>query len=314
MRKTISVILALVLALPLVACGREIVNNNEGHNASVTSYKDRDWNQPEFTTKISVGRITFYTPSNWRYEEKTGDCTYRYYYPYSENDAGMLYIYSEPLEEITEKVIEDATLSRDYLDTFMDAVCDENAAKETKYFSICGYPAVEFLFTQVLSEKNMEARFFVVLTPELAFGGAVTGGTDKINDNFEDAYEEFLNMITITGMGKETDSTTSPKENEETTPATTEGKKDNSSIDPDFKAAMDSYEQFFDEYVAIMKKYKENPMDMSVLADYTKYMGQYADMMQKFEKWESEDLNAAETAYYIDVQARITKKLLEVAY
>lgn len=84
-------------------------------------------------------------------------------------------------------------------------------------------------------------------------------------------------------------------------------------LDPDFKAAMDSYEKFFDEYVAIMKKYADNPTDMSILSDYTKYMGQYADMMRKFEKWENEDLNLAETAYYIDVQARVSKKLLEVA-
>ena len=100
---------------------------------------------------------------------------------------------------------------------------------------------------------------------------------------------------------------------EATTPAATEEKKDNNSIDPEFKAAMDSYEEFFDEYVAIMKKYKANPTDLSILSDYAKYMGQYADMMQKFETWENEDLNAAETAYYIDVQARISKKLLEVA-
>ena len=99
---------------------------------------------------------------------------------------------------------------------------------------------------------------------------------------------------------------------EATTPSETEGEKDNA-IDPEFKAAMDSYEKFFDEYVAIIKKYKANPTDMSILTDYANYMGQYADMMQKFEKWENEDLNTAEAAYYVDVQARITKKLLEVA-
>ena len=98
---------------------------------------------------------------------------------------------------------------------------------------------------------------------------------------------------------------------EATIPSATEGEKDNA-IDPEFKAAMDSYEKFFDEYVAIIKKYKANPTDMSILTDYANYMGQYADMMQKFEKWENEDLNTAEAAYYVDVQARITKKLLEV--
>lgn len=81
----------------------------------------------------------------------------------------------------------------------------------------------------------------------------------------------------------------------------------------DFKDAMDSYEAFMDEYVAFMKKYSDNPSDVGILADYTKYMSKYADMVEKFDKWESEDLNDAELAYYIDVQARVSKKLLDVA-
>jgi hypothetical protein len=36
-------------------------------------------------------------------------------------------------------------------------------------------------------------------------------------------------------------------------------------------------------------------------------------MMQKLESWENEALNSAELAYYMDVQARITNKLLEIA-
>ncbi len=102
---------------------------------------------------------------------------------------------------------------------------------------------------------------------------------------------------------------------EETTPATTEGKenKDDDTIDPDFKAAMDSYEAFMDEYVAFMKKYKENPTDLSLLSDYADYMSKYAEFVEAFEKWENEDLNAAELAYYIEVQARVSKKLLEAA-
>ena len=99
---------------------------------------------------------------------------------------------------------------------------------------------------------------------------------------------------------------------EATTPAT-EDKKDNNAIDPEFKAAMDSYEEFMDEYVAFMKKYKANPSDLSLLTDYANYMSKYADFVEDFEKWENEEMNAAETAYYIDVQARVSKKLLEAA-
>lgn len=111
------------------------------------------------------------------------------------------------------------------------------------------------------------------------------------------------------------------KNTEEKKTETTKSTKDDTSkksssngIGKEFKEAMDSYEKFMDEYIAFMKKYeKSNGTDMSLLADYSKYMSRYADMTKKFEKWEDEDMNDAETAYYIEVQTRVNKKLLEVA-
>lgn len=81
----------------------------------------------------------------------------------------------------------------------------------------------------------------------------------------------------------------------------------------DFKEAIDSYETFMNEYCDFMKKYSDNPSDTSLLTDYTSYMSKYADFADKFDKWESEDLNDAEMAYYIEVQTRVNKKLAEVA-
>lgn len=112
---------------------------------------------------------------------------------------------------------------------------------------------------------------------------------------------------------EETSSTNGEKQTDTASQNTGNKETKTNGIRSDFKSAMDSYEKFFDEYVAIMKKYANNPNDMSILGDYTKYMGKYAKMMEDFEKWESEDMNAAETAYYIEVQGRISKKLLEVA-
>lgn len=35
--------------------------------------------------------------------------------------------------------------------------------------------------------------------------------------------------------------------------------------------------------------------------------------MLNFEKWDDEDMNTAEASYYLDVQTRINKKLIEIA-
>lgn len=96
--------------------------------------------------------------------------------------------------------------------------------------------------------------------------------------------------------------------------AENESEKDtsnNGGLDPDFKAAMDSYEAFIDEYVAFMKKYNKNPNDISLITDYADYIGKYSEFAASIAKWEDEDLNNEELAYYIDVQARVSKKLLE---
>lgn len=111
------------------------------------------------------------------------------------------------------------------------------------------------------------------------------------------------------------DSTSTSTPAADPTPDTTEPKDTNlvNGMRKDFKDAMDSYEAFIDEYVAFMQKYSDNPSDLSLLADYAKYMSKYSDMADKFDKWESEDLNDAELAYYVDVQARVSQKLLAVA-
>ncbi|MBR2013008.1 MAG: hypothetical protein IJ995_02195 [Clostridia bacterium] len=108
---------------------------------------------------------------------------------------------------------------------------------------------------------------------------------------------------------------TTEEESNATSNETTPSKEDSSAeeISEDFKKAMDGYEKFMNEYVSFMKKYKENPSDMSLLSDYATYMSKYADFVKDFENWENQEMNAAETAYYIDVQARVSKKLLEVA-
>ena len=124
---------------------------------------------------------------------------------------------------------------------------------------------------------------------------------------------------TSNNSSNETITTPSETKKEETDNKNTNNNDKNTSnnvgLDSDFKEAMDSYEEFMDEYVAFMKKYKNsNGTDISLIADYAKYMSKYTDMCDDFAKWEDEEMNAAEAAYYIKVQTRVNKKLLEVAY
>lgn len=64
-----------------------------------------------------------------------------------------------------------------------------------------------------------------------------------------------------------------------------------------------------------MKKYSDaNSEDaMGMLLDYTSHLTKYAEMMDKLDAIDTDDLSPADYAYYVDVTARIQKKLLEVS-
>lgn len=87
---------------------------------------------------------------------------------------------------------------------------------------------------------------------------------------------------------------------------------DETGLRPEFKEAMDSYEAFYTEYCDILKKYTKNPSDFSILGKYMELMGKLSDMDEKFDAWESEDLNNEELKYYMDVNNRVMKMLLDV--
>lgn len=98
----------------------------------------------------------------------------------------------------------------------------------------------------------------------------------------------------------------------DTTPETDSSDSANETgLRPDFKAAMDSYEAFMGEYCDFMAAYSENPSDLTLIGKYATYLEKYTKLTEDFDKWNSEDMNAAELAYYTEVQARVSKKLLE---
>lgn len=80
-------------------------------------------------------------------------------------------------------------------------------------------------------------------------------------------------------------------------------------VDPKFKKMMDSYEAFFDKYVDFMEKYEDSDDVLGMLDEYSDYLTKYADYMEKLDDVDTNNLSAADAAYYAEVSARITKKL-----
>lgn len=85
-------------------------------------------------------------------------------------------------------------------------------------------------------------------------------------------------------------------------------------VDPDFKATMDSYETTINNYCDFMEKYNNaGPEDTAaMLADYISYLQQYTETIDALNSIDEDSLSAADLAYYIEVNGRISQRLLEV--
>lgn len=119
----------------------------------------------------------------------------------------------------------------------------------------------------------------------------------------------------LEGSTKETTAVTTEAAETETTAKEEKNEESLSGIRPEFQKAMDDYETFMDEYVDFMTTYQnaDRTDAASMLTEYTEYMQKYAKMLKSFEEWNSEEMSDEEVQYYLEVQTRVTQKLLQVS-
>lgn len=80
-----------------------------------------------------------------------------------------------------------------------------------------------------------------------------------------------------------------------------------------WKQFLKEYENWVDDYIKLVKKYAENPSDMSILSEYTKMAADAAEWAEKADKIESE-LNDPKIAAEFSAQlAKIAVKLAQAA-
>lgn len=83
---------------------------------------------------------------------------------------------------------------------------------------------------------------------------------------------------------------------------------------PSVKNAIDSFEEYFVEYVELIEKIEADSDNPWLLVDYAEFLATYASTMEDFENMEDEDLNDAEMAYYLAALGRVNQMLINVTY
>lgn len=109
--------------------------------------------------------------------------------------------------------------------------------------------------------------------------------------------------------------TSSPDEDNETGAESEDPSNDDitAADDVEFRAWVDSYEKFMNEYVEFMKKYMESDgTDLSLAADYATYVSEYAEFMEASENVNADSLSVEDYQYYLDANKRVLEKLSEI--
>ncbi len=86
-----------------------------------------------------------------------------------------------------------------------------------------------------------------------------------------------------------------------------------SGVTPEFREAMDSYEAFFDEYIAFMQGLGQEDDGLAFLLRYAEMLGRYEEAMEAMDAIDEDSLSTADELYYLEVLSRISEKLLAVS-
>ncbi len=126
-------------------------------------------------------------------------------------------------------------------------------------------------------------------------------------------------VFSLTGCGgakvptsKDTDDYNDVSEVQNATLDTSNAETLSNSNNTEWKQFIKDYNAWVDEYIKIVKKYKANPTDLSIMTDYTKMISEMTDWAERSEKLE-EELDTTDALEFAAELAKIAQKLAEVA-
>lgn len=245
----------------------------------------------------SICGITFKIPDTYSFSAEEDS--------YISADENKLIHFEDGGEGITDDQLK---LSADQLDEKTDEVAEgflSNYVRKSGLESeIAGCLARSYCYTGEYDGKDAVLYVDYINntknnTSVIAIGVAV----DPDKESFEDDYQGVINSAEYTNAT----STVMESTGQETQAEGTEG------VDPDLVAFLTEYEKFVDSYCEFMRKYAENPADLSMLTEYAKMMEQSLEFADKVDDYDSNEMSTADAAYYIEVTARCSQKMLQVA-
>ena len=170
-------------------------------------------------------------------------------------------------------------------------------------------PAEELAYSRVSSLTDgileIESGDHLWQTITIDFGslGEVVNGKDNIADNGYGRYFDSSKFQLTGGNGAAAEAASTDADSSKT--AAPEG------VTPEVKEYLDAYETFMNKYCDFMENY--DATDLSALMEYMELLKDYEDFAKKIDAMDESAMTDEDYKYYIDVNARIQKRLIEAS-
>ncbi|MBP3898971.1 MAG: hypothetical protein J6D57_14210 [Mogibacterium sp.] len=278
MKKSIAVLMTLMLMLAMTACG--------GSDDTAAAREDKAGFNHETNETIEIGGYSFEIPDYYVLnEELTGDTNTDY--RIADGEAVIRFAADD---EIAGNKDEFDTVRDAYIEGVISGVADDSKADGNDFTcTVNGSPCsgrVELLYNE-----PMHTLVAVIFMQQDASSADYLPDFEKV-------------MASAKLVASESAESSAGEESSDI---------DSGLLSPEFKKTMDDYEAWFDHYCEVMKKYQEDSSNIELLSEMTDLLSEETEMLEQMENMDQSQMNSAELAYYIEVTARIEKKLLEVA-
>lgn len=297
MKKILAILTVMVLVLTLAGCG-----NDESAPAGKESRTSDNYNS------VEIGDMIFQVPDYYEGDDTDGSESMTLY---AEKGEGLSFISLTPMDIQSDEgdfsanyeAVADAALETIFGSSGSD---DSHKVDSSEFRTSEGLQASEtnFVYHLVSDDVDVPLDGKLILINNRDHNKVIMAYLLQSNYSEYDYADGFIKMI------NEAETTAVGSDSAEGAAETDSG--DSDLLSPEFKKTMDDYEAWFDHYCDVMKKYQENPSDIELLSEMTTLLSEETTMLEQMENMDESEMNAAELAYYIDVTARIEKKLLEV--
>lgn len=277
MKKFIAVLMTLMLMLAMTACG--------GSDDTAAAREDKAGFNHETNQTIEIGGYSFEIPDYYVLnEELSGENNTDY-----KVAAGEAVIRFATDDETAGNKDEFDSIRDDYIKGIMSGAAEDAKADGNDFTcTVNGSPCsgrVELLYNEPM--HTLVAAIFMQQDASSA-----------------DYLPDFEKVMASAKLVASESAESSAGEESDT---------DSGLLSPEFKKTMDDYEAWFDHYCEVMKKYQEDSSNIELISEMTDLLSEETEMLEQMENMDQSQMNSAELAYYIEVTARIEKKLLEVA-